>query len=314
MVSVARRDQSDPALCSALREELRVSQFVAARHRVIRTSELEALGISRASISRWVARGRLRREHRGVYVYGSGALTQDGRLYAAQVAIGDDAAIGHVAAALLCGFWPYPPPPRIDVIVPRPVRSRRRITVHSVVELPDDAVTAVRGVRVTTPARAIVDLAGSLHSDRAFRRTVHEGQVKGVLRFTDLAKEFSRAPECVPGKERLLIELAAGPTKTRSGFEEWLVDLLRAGDYPPYETNAHLPGMPGWIEVDAFFPEQRLVIEVDGERYHKTPWRQEQDAYKRELIETAGYPVLVLTEDDKQRAEEAIRAGLLELS
>jgi Transcriptional regulator, AbiEi antitoxin/Protein of unknown function (DUF559) len=292
MVSVERRDQSDSAVCSALREELRVSQFVAARHRVIRTSELEALGISRASISRWVARGRLRREHRGVYVYGGGALTQDGRLYAAQVAIGDDAAIGHVAAALLCGFWPYSPPPRIDVIVARPVRSRRGITVHSVVELPDDAVTVVRGVRVTTPARTVIGLAATLGSDRAFRRTVHEGQVKGVLRFTELATEFERAPACVPGKTRLLIELAAGPTKTRSGFEEWLVDLLRAGGYPRYETNADLPGLPAWVEVDVVFRQQRLIVEVDGNAYHKTPWRQEQDAHKRALIKDAGYHVL----------------------
>jgi very-short-patch-repair endonuclease len=281
---------------------------------VIRAAELRALGISRSSISRWTGCGRLRREHRGVYVYGGAPLSQDGWLYAAQVAIGDDAAVGHVAAALLCGFWPYPPPPRVDVIVPRPVRSRKGITVHSVVELPDDAVTVVRGIRVTTPARTAVDLAGSLSSDRAFRRTVHEGQVKKVLHFADLAKDVERAPACVPGKARLLTELAAGPTGTRSGFEEWLVDLLRAGDYPPYETNAQLPGLPSWVEVDAVFREQRLVVEVDGDRYHRTPWRQEQDAYKRELIETAGYRVLVLTEDDKQRAEEAIRAELLELS
>jgi hypothetical protein len=83
-----------------MRMELRVSQFVAARHRVVRAEELRALGLSQPAISRWVARGRLRRERRGVYVYGAGALSQDGWLYAAQMAIGDDAVIGHVAAPL----------------------------------------------------------------------------------------------------------------------------------------------------------------------------------------------------------------------
>jgi AbiEi antitoxin C-terminal domain/Transcriptional regulator, AbiEi antitoxin len=314
MVGVPRRRQSDPALSTAMRLELRVSQFCSRRHRVIRRAELEALGIAGATISRWVACGRLRREYRGVYVYGAGPLSQDGQLYAAQVAIGEDAALGHIAAAIHLGFWPYSRTSHVDVVVPRPVRSRKGIKVHTVAELPADAVTLVRGVRVTTPARTAVDLAGSLHSNRAFRRTVHEGQVKGVLRFADLAKEFERAPACVPGKTRLLTELLAGPTRTRSGFEEWLVDLLRAGDYPPYETNAHLPGMPAWIEVDARFPVQRLVIDVDGDRYHRTPWRQEQDAYKRGLIKDAGYEVLVLTEDDKDHAEATIREKLLELS
>jgi Transcriptional regulator, AbiEi antitoxin/AbiEi antitoxin C-terminal domain/Protein of unknown function (DUF559) len=311
---MAPRTQSDCAVLPALREELRVVQFAAARHRVIRTSELQALGISTSAICRWTARGRLRREHLGVYVYGGGALTQDGRLYAAQVAIGDDAAVGWAAAALLCGFWPYPQPQKVDVIVPRRVRSRRRITVHNVIELPDDAVIVVRGVRVTTPARTAIDLAGSLQSDRAFRRTVHEGQAKNILRFGDLVAEFERAPACFPGKDRVFAELEAGPTRTRSGLEERVVDILRAGDYPPYETNAHLPDLPSWVEVDVFFGGQKLVVEIDSDKYHKTPWRREQDAFKRELLKNAGYRVLVITEDEVDRTEELIRAELLELA
>ena len=180
----------------------------------------------------------MRREHRGVYVYGGGALSQDGWLYAATRAIGDDAALGHVAAALHLGFWPYSRPDRAEVIVPRRIRSRRLVRVHEVVELPEDAVTVVRGVRVTTAARTVMDLAGSLHSDRAFRRMVHEGQVKGVLRFADLAAEFERAPFSVPGKTRLLIELEAGSTKTRSGFEVEIATTGRRGAKSRTPTNA----------------------------------------------------------------------------
>ncbi|HTX45626.1 MAG TPA: AbiEi antitoxin N-terminal domain-containing protein [Solirubrobacteraceae bacterium] len=292
---------------------MRVARFVAVRNRVVTLSELRELGVSSSTASRWVARGRLRREHHGVYVYGGGELSQDGWLYAAQRAIGDDAAVAHVSAALHLGFWPYSRPGRAEIVVPRRVRSRRRIRVHEVAELPADAVMLVRGVRVTTPARTMIHLAGSLHSDRAFRRTVHEAQAREILHFAEFAREVQRAPECVPGKARLLVELAAGPTRTRSGFEEWVLDLLRGGDFPCYETNARIPGMPAWIEVDVFFPEARLVVEIDGDRWHKTPWRQEQDAYKRALIKNAGYHVLVLTEDDKDHAEATIREKLLEL-
>lgn len=314
MVGVPPRPtRPHPAVSPDLRAELRVSQFCARTHRVIRRAELEALGVSGTTISRWVARGRLRREHRGVYVYGGGALSRDGWMYAAQVAIGDDAAVGRVAAAILLGFWPYSAPPRVDVIVPRPVRSRKRIVVHSVVELPEDAVITVRGIRVTTPAWTVRELAGSLPEDRMFRRMVHEAQAKEILHYSDLAFEFARAPESVPGRQRLLIELEAGPTKTRSGLEEVVADILRAGDYPTYDTNAHLPHLPYWVEVDVYFPGYNLVVEIDGDRWHQTPWRREHDAYKRGLLKAAGCRVLVVTEGDIGRAEELIQAELLEL-
>src|SRR5207302_517771 len=109
-----------------------------------------AFGISQPTITRWAARGRLRREHRGVYVYGNGELSQEGRLYAAAVAIGDEAAVSHISAAVLHGFWPYTAPRIVDVSVPRRVRSRRGIRVRQATDFP---VTTHLDVPVTGPAR-----------------------------------------------------------------------------------------------------------------------------------------------------------------
>jgi hypothetical protein len=287
-----------------IRRELCIAEFAAARHRLIRTSELRDYGISSRATSQWVKRGRLRRVHRAVYLYGGGELTQDARLYAAALAIGDDAVLGHIAAAALSGFWPYSVPATVDVIVPRHVASRRGIRVHSVTELPPGSVTTVRGIPVTTPARTAIDLAATARKDYAYRRAVHEGQAKGLLPFADFVDEFERAPLTVKGRARILTEIHAGATPTRSGFEDWTVELLRAGNFPPFMTNAHPPGTPDWVEVDIWFPDCGLVIEVDGDRWHDTPWRQEGDACKRATVRDAGYPVLVLTDDDGQEARK----------
>jgi hypothetical protein len=131
---VAGRPRPQPAVRPVLRDELEVARFVVARHQVIRAVELRERGISRSAISRWTACGRLRREHRGVYVYGGGTLTPDGQRCAAQVAIGDDAAVGHIAAAMHLEFWSYGAPPRIDVVVARELRPRRGIEVHTVAD------------------------------------------------------------------------------------------------------------------------------------------------------------------------------------
>jgi hypothetical protein len=287
-----------------IQRELCIAEFAAARHRLIRASELQAFGVSSYAISQWAKCGRLRRVHRAVYVYGGGELTEDARLYAAAMAIGEDAVLGHIAAAALGGFWPYHVPATVDVIVPRHVASRRGIRVHSVNELPPDSVTTVRGIPVTTPARTAVDLAATVRKDSAYRRAVHEGQAKGLLPFADFVDEFERAPVTVKGRARLMAEIRAGATPTRSGFEDWTVELLRAGDFPLFVTLANPPGTPSWVEVDIWFPECGLVIEVDGDRWHNTPWRRERDKYKRAVVGDTGYPVLVLTDEDGQEAQE----------
>jgi hypothetical protein len=293
-----------PALPPSAREELHLVQFAAVRNNVITPAELESCGISSSARTRWVARGRLRRKHQGVYVYGNGPLSQDGELYAAMVAIGEDAAISHISAAIHHGYWNFRIPSVVDVTVPRAVRSRRGIAVHSVGTLPPDAVTVIRGIRTTTSARTICDLAGTIREDWAFRRVVHEALVQKKLTFADLAVEFDRAPANIPGRHRLIIELSAGATPTRSRFEDWGADLLRTHDFPYFETNVHVPGTPAWVEVDVYFPRQRLVIEIDGGRYHDTPWRRQQDAHKRTLLKDTGHPVLVLAEEDAEPANE----------
>jgi hypothetical protein len=273
-----------------------VAGFAGARHRVIHTRQLRAMGISRSTITRWVARGRLRREHRGVYVYGSGELSAEGRLYAAAMAIGDDAAVSHISAAVLHGFWPYAIPSVVDVIVPRDVRSRRGIRVHQASEFP---VTTHLDIPVTTPARTVLDLAATLYSDNAFRRMVHEAQVQEKVTIEQLQCEARTGR---PGAPRLAAEIADGAKPTRSGLEDWAVELLRCHDFPPFETNVHPPGTPVWVEVDVLFPAERLVIEVDGGRWHSTPFRRRSDARKQAIVEAAGFRVLRVSEDDDEAA------------
>jgi very-short-patch-repair endonuclease len=134
-----------------------------------------------------------------------------------------------------------------------------------------------------------------MYSDHAFRRVVHEAQVQGKVTIAGLREEVR--PRC-PGAARLAVEMADGAKPTRSGFEDWVVELLRRHDLPPFETNAHPPGTPNWVEVDVLFGTQKLVIEVDGDRYHSTSFRREFDLRKRAIVEAAGYGVLRVSEAD----------------
>lgn len=273
-------------------------QALAARQRGLITYEqLRALGFSDAAIAWRLAQGRLHRIHRGVYVVGRRELSQEGVFLAAVLALGDDAVLSHFGAAALWECWTGGASP-VDITVPRRVRSRVGIRAHQVAELPRAATTISRGIPVTTPARTMRDLAGTMYSGRAFRRVVHEALARRVVSLVALQAEVDRAPPRCPGIGRLRAEIAGGAKPTRSGLEDDVVELLRRHHAPSFETNVHVPGTPDWVEVDVLFPAQKVVIEVDGARWHSTPFRRELDAYKQALVEKAGHQLMRVTDDD----------------
>jgi hypothetical protein len=292
-----------------------VAALAGGQHHVVSFGELVSLGISSSGISRWAARGRLRRRHRGIYVYGGGDLTRDGEFFAAVRAIGDDAFLSDYGAAALWDFWSGTWKP-IDVTVARQVRSRSGIRVHSVAELPEHATTMRYGIPVTTAPWTILDLAAHEKRDRRLRRLVHEALAQERISEALIRREVARSP-WHPGAKRALAEFKDGAKPTRSGDEDDLVELLRRHDAPPFDTLAHVPGTPPWVEVDVMFRHHPVVIELDAGPWHETPYRQEFDAFKRSLIADLNIEVLVLGDEDVRPAAEAETKrriwGLLEL-
>lgn len=91
-----------------------------------------------------------------------------------------------------------------------------------------------------------------------------------------------------------------GPIRTRSDLEDLAFDFLQSHGFPPPETNTHVEG----IEVDVFYPDRDLVIEIDSAKYHGTPLARADDARKQAILESAGYRVLRLTDDQLESQEE----------
>jgi very-short-patch-repair endonuclease len=171
-------------------------------------------------------------------------------------------------------------------------------------------VTTRHGILVTTPEQTILHLAETMYSDRHFRRLVHEAQVQELTSLSALLAEVARTGKRTQAVERIERELAAGAKPTRSYLEDDLVELLRDGDFPPFETNAHVPGMPPWVEVDVWFPPQRLAVEIDGP-HHDTAYRREFDAYKDGVIRSAKAGVLRLEQDAVTPAQKAQTASMI---
>lgn len=299
---------------SARRKERELYELAEKQNQVVTTAQLLAVGFTYQTINRWVAMGRLFRLHRGVYLVGRPPARREARFHAAVLACGSPAALIGFAAAALWGFWRGSTFP-VEVIAPRRLKKRRGIVVHRVAVMPE--VSEHAAIPVATPEQTIVHLAGTMYSDRHFRRLVHEALVQKATSLSALLAEVEGASERTPAIDRIERELADGAKPTRSYLEDDLLELLRRGDFPPSETNAHVSGTPAWVEVDVWFPEQRLVVEIDGP-HHDTSYQREFDAYKDTVVRTAGAEVLRLDQNAVTAARAAetaarIRARLLEL-
>jgi very-short-patch-repair endonuclease len=296
---------------SARRKERELYELAAQQNDVVTTAQLREIGFTYQAVNRWVAMGRLFRLHRGVYLVGRPPPSREARFHAAVLACGDSAALAGFAAAALWGFW-QGSTADLEVIAPRRLKERPGIVVHRVAVMPE--LTERCGIPVTTPEQTILHLAGTMYSDRHFRRLVHEALVQMATSLSALLTEVEGASERTKAIERVERELADGAKPTRSFLEDGLVEMLRRSDFPPFETNAHVPGTPAWVEVDVWFSQQRLAVEIDGP-HHDTSYRREFDAYKDGVVRAAGASAFRLDAGavEPARAEETTARILFEL-
>jgi very-short-patch-repair endonuclease len=164
---------------------------------------------------------------------------------------------------------------------------------------------------VTSVARTLLDLAEVL-SARRLLRVLEEAE---RLRLFDLdaIDRLAGRSHGRRGLGELRLALAGmddEPPPTRSELERRFLELCRAEHLPPPAVNAWLAG----FEVDALWPEQRLVVELDGYAFHGARAAFERDRVRDAAIQLAGYRVLRVTHRrlaaEPGAVAEAVRALL----
>jgi very-short-patch-repair endonuclease len=237
--------------------------------------------LTNEDVDRRVKAQRLHRLHRGVYAVGHRRLTVEGRWLAACLATGG--VLSHVSAA---AAWELRPTNArlIHVTVPGDGGRKRRagIKVHRSTTLTAKDVTIHRGLPITTPARTIIDLARSL-SGRPLEHVIDLADQRGLIDFRDLERANSVSLQAVLTNYR--------PALTRSELEEAFLRLCDDHGIPRPETNTRIEG----IEVDAVWRDRRLVVEIDGYRYHRAPTRFESDREKDVMLQLKGWRVMRFT-------------------
>ena len=247
------------------------------------TAQLRAVGWESDDVTYRVRAGRLHPVFAEVYSLG-GPPQNDRELWmAATLTYGPGAKLSHSAAAELYG-WVRFPLNELHVTTTSERKPREGIVPHHRSE--GVAWRFVDHIPVTGPEQTILDCATTIQSDKLYRRIVRQAQVDEVTSHARLVA-FAALNRRRRGVVRMKRELAAGPSPTRSGFEDEVLEVFRSGGEPL--VNHVIDG----DELDLYFPELRVAIEVDGAP-HDNPTAQADDEAKTQRMRAKGIRVLRL--------------------
>jgi very-short-patch-repair endonuclease len=259
---------------------------------VVTRSQLRLAGLTDAAIARRCAAGLLHRVYRGVFLWGSTAALPAAVELAAQLACGPDACVSHRSAAWLWGLVQTRDPATVEVtLIGHGRRSRDGLRVHRVPHLADDDRATRRGIPVTAPERTVIDLAASASSDE-LEHALTEAYAQRLITESRLEAALVRARNR-PGVAAVRAQLRAGPglAVLRSRSERLLRRLLRQARLAQPVTNVKREG----YEVDALWPEHKLVVEFDGYATHGHRVAFERDRRRDAVLVAAGYRVIRVT-------------------
>jgi very-short-patch-repair endonuclease/predicted transcriptional regulator of viral defense system len=262
-----------------------LAAIAANQHGVVTRAQLLAAGFGPDAVTSWVRTGRLHTLYRGVFSVGYISPSPYARMMAAVLACGPGSAISHLSAAALweIGGWA---PKHVDVTA-RHHHSHRGIVIHRTRRLTADDLTRRNNIPVTTLARTVVDLASTLDA-RALARALNEARIRHGLRDATLRRTLAALPRR-KGAARLRVLLEPNDAPTRSALEDRFLELVARHGLPRPEVNQRVAG----YEVDMLWRDARLIVELDGRRYHHS--RFEQDRERDAELVAAGYRVVRIT-------------------
>jgi hypothetical protein len=208
---------------------------------------------------------------------------------AAVLAAGDGAVLSHLAAAAHWRIWRRAID-GIDVLVPGNRRARKGFRLHRVNNLDPRDTTVHQGVPITTPARTLVDLAQVLTTHQ-LANVIHEAAFRSRFDENRTREAMARAQgRPLSSLHGALQAHAQGSAGTRSDLEDRFLETW-AGPAPRVNTKVH------GIEVDLYWPQDDLVVEIDGPG-HERPRTRSEDAKRDENLKRAGMTVVRIPSGD----------------
>jgi hypothetical protein len=284
------------------------------QHGLITARQLREAGLGQNAISNRVARGRLFRIHSGVYSTHPPPLSREQGWLAAVLACGHGTLLSDWPAA---AHWTITDVPRS--LAPEVTtssgsgRSRPGITVHRRGPVDSRDVRVKDGIPVTSVDLVLIHLAPEV-DELELELMLVAADSLGLLKRHRL-QELVEERHGRPGISRLRPLLALDPDTIRSPPELLLLPLCLEAGLPRPRLNHPVPFANGDrpITVDCAWPEIKLAIELDSQRYHGDWEQAETDRDRDQLLALEGWLShrFVRRQIAERRAESVARLARL---
>ncbi|MGZ6725550.1 MAG: DUF559 domain-containing protein [Solirubrobacteraceae bacterium] len=211
------------------------------------------------------------------------------RASAAVLAGGATAVLSHASAMTLWGFfkrWVMP----CEITVTRD-RRPAGVTVHRSITLTSREIAHHQGIRATSPARTLYDIAPRLRP-RTRARVVNDALRSDYLHEAALTDLLLRFPDR-PATKLLMPFVAHDGGPTRSPLEDDFLAFCERHHLPRPQTNVDIAG----YLADAYFPEHRLIVELDGYDFHRDRQAFESDRNRDADTLLAGLATVRITHE-----------------
>ncbi len=276
---------------------------------VIPLRELERLGFSYDEVRGFVRHGDLRRLHVGVYADGRAPLKDQAHFRAALLAVrGDRWLRGHTAAMV----WVLEAVSLVAIEVgvvatSTPKHKRLRISRTSHPPHPSEIRTR-NGLRVSSIPRLLIETAADGATTEDLHKLIENAVRRNLLDIPDLAETLGRnmrrpgtvqvhktCEEYLPHLDR--------KSKLERAFDRW---LAKHPEIPPPQRNIKLE----FWEIDCYWPEHRLALELDGRPYHTVVEDIERDRRKDAWLQVHGNLILRVTDSRFRRDKPGVYRDL----
>jgi very-short-patch-repair endonuclease len=212
---------------------------------------------------------------------------------------GNGALLSHASALAWWGVPGFTLEP-ITLAIPR----WRRIEdcpwqVRHVTVIPDEQRKLHQGVAIASPALALFQVAGDVSPERlaiALDRAWSMRLTSGSQLHALLDRLGRRGRDGIANMRVILAERGLGYQPPQSGLEQRVLQTL-AGAGLDVRCQVDLGGEEWTGRVD-FVVDDRVVVEVQSERYHTSLTDRTQDARRREQLESQGLIVVEVWDSD----------------
>lgn len=256
-------------------------------------------GASSSTITRRLQDGRLLPALPGVYVVAGAPPSIAQRWWIGLLATSLDAVLSFETAARIHGISTVSADgPTVLTVRHSGWQRLPEVVVHQINDLSPAHVTEHEGLPVTTIPRTLVDLAAIWRRGR-LRMAVEDAVAAKRTTDADIGRCLrSVARRGKPGVRNLtavLDDRGPGTAPPASQLERDFFDLVRRSALPEPRRQYPLPRRDGVRNLsDAAWPEVKLIVEVDGRRWHQRLADMRRDRDRDMQAAAAGWQVVRL--------------------